>query len=310
MKTTLSALLLPLIASANWQPLASLPAGNGGFACAFLDHKLIVAGGTNWSNDTKHWLDVIWQYDPAANKWSALGKLPEPRAYGTSAVVSGKLMIAGGSDGEKALASLISIDSKGTIRAEGELKAGVVLSCGAAINQRLFIAGGGASASDLSSLRSQVVEFENGVVVTATELEGPGFGTATAAAANGSVFIFGGARFDAAEQVKNLDIVRMLPSGRTSKPLPAPIRGITAIALTDRLIYLAGGYPNDETGFTDQAWVFDAAKESFFPARPLPIKSMVHLVSDGEFVYCLGGEDKKKHRSDAMWRIPVGELKP
>jgi hypothetical protein len=35
---------------------------------------------------------------------------------------------------------------------------------------------------------------------------------------------------------------------------------------------------------------------------------MVGLVKLGEFVYCLGGEDQMKHRTDKFFRIPVAEL--
>ena len=31
---------------------------------------------------------------------------------------------------------------------------------------------------------------------------------------------------------------------------------------------------------------------------------MTTLLRIGGFVYCLGGEDQKKHRSAAVWRIP------
>lgn len=78
---TFACLLMSSSVHAGWESLAPLPEPNGGFACGVVGYRLIVAGGTNWKDDTKHWLDVIWSYDPAANAWSVVGHLPQPCAY-------------------------------------------------------------------------------------------------------------------------------------------------------------------------------------------------------------------------------------
>src|SRR5258706_10547531 len=72
-RTSLSALLLQLATPASifagWETLPPLPAPNGGFACGALAGKIVVLGGANWKDNTKHWLDVIWVFDPASEKW-------------------------------------------------------------------------------------------------------------------------------------------------------------------------------------------------------------------------------------------------
>ena len=48
----------------------------------------------------------------------------------------------------------------------------------------------------------------------------------------------------------------------------------------------------------------------FHPAAPLPLRALVSLVVAGEYLYCLGGEDRKKQRTDSVFRIRWKELLP
>ena len=103
-----------------------------------------------------------------------------------------------------------------------------------------------------------------------------------------------------------------ITTGRWEKlaPLPSAVRGITGLALDDSRILLAGGYKNDAEEFTDEAFLYDIISGKYSATQPLPCKAMVSLVKLGEFVYCLGGEDRKKHRTDATFRIRWKELLP
>jgi N-acetylneuraminic acid mutarotase len=85
-------------------------------------------------------------------------------------------------------------------------------------------------------------------------------------------------------------------------------RGQTAVTLDDRYIYIAGGYRDDPEGFTDAAFLFDTKTEVFRPALPLPYRAMVSLVIVGDNLYCLGGEDAKRRRTDAAFRIATKDL--
>lgn len=311
-RLAIACLLMQPLAHADWEPLAPLPEPNGGFACAFVQGKLIVAGGTNWQDDTKRWLDVIWSYDPATKAWSTAGKLPQACAYGTAGVLDGKLVMAGGSDGKTALKDIISVDSAGQVQKLGELPEGRVYSAATVLKNQLWIAGGATDPVELKTLTTTVsrLSVENGSAKLVAEAPAGevGFGIATAATGGDQALVFGGAQFDAVSQVKNLGTIRRLNGESPQTSLPQAIRGLSAVTLNQGHIYLAGGYPNDSTGFTDEAWIYLVADGKVLPARALPIKGMVHFASDGEWIYCLGGEDKKKHRSALMWRIRVPEL--
>lgn len=309
---TFACLLMSSSVYAGWESLAPLPEPNGGFACGVVGGRLIVAGGTNWKDDTKHWLDVIWSYDPAANAWSVVGHLPQPCAYAASGVINDTLVIASGSDGKTASKQVLGLDATGKCRKLGELPAGAIYTASTVLNDELWMAGGASDPADLSTLKAAVTRLSvaDGKLVVKPEPDAgkTGFGIGSAATAWKRAFVFGGARFDPAAQVMNLDEVLVLNDADPKTRLPHAIRGLSAVPVSDHHIYLAGGYPDDATGFTDQAWVFLATSGKVLPALPLPIKGMVHFASDDEWIYCLGGEDKKKHRSELMWRIRRDEL--
>ena len=140
-----------------------------------------------------------------------------------------------------------------------------------------------------------------------------GLTTGTAVAVDGRILVFGGARWDATARTVINHAAAHAYDTRTQRwsalpPLRHANRGITAITLDPRRIYLAGGYENDDTGFVSSAVIFDPENPGYRPATPLPYAGMVTLVKVGDWVYCLGGEDRKRHRSAAVHRIAADQL--
>jgi N-acetylneuraminic acid mutarotase len=137
--------------------------------------------------------------------------------------------------------------------------------------------------------------------------------TATAAAVGNRLFVFGGGRWDpmAKTVVNHSTAYAYSVAARrwdTLPPLPYPVRGMTAAALDERHIFLAGGYRNDDIEFVTDAFIFDVETKVYAPTKALPYAAMVNLVKSGDWLYCLGGEDRKKHRTDAAFRIPWQDL--
>lgn len=107
MTKAIKAIVLSLMSSATpvsavWESLPPLPEPNGGFICGALNGGIVVAGGTNWADGTKKWLDKIWWLDPKSLKWVAKGTLPRPLAYAVSAQWKDGVIVAGGFDGARA----------------------------------------------------------------------------------------------------------------------------------------------------------------------------------------------------------------
>lgn len=68
-------------AHAVWEKLPPLPAPAAGFMAASVNGKIIIAGGTNWRDGVKRWLDSVWLFDPATGEWQIGPALPHPVAY-------------------------------------------------------------------------------------------------------------------------------------------------------------------------------------------------------------------------------------
>ena len=304
-------------APARWERLAPLPVGNGGFVGAAIAGEIVVAGGTTWQGETKRWLDQIWAYDPSRNAWREAGRLAAPVAYAATGQSGGTMWFAGGSRGAETHRSLWKLESGLSPRLVARLDRGFVYATGAVIGSSLYAVGGTDDQAALDRVTNTLlaVDLQTGTVSRLADYPEAGLTTATAAGAGGRLYVFGGARWDPARKtvVNHATAHVYSPATKRWEPLPRlphPGRGLTAVALDERHILVAGGYRNDEVEFVADAFIYDVAARAFTPTASLPYAGMVGLVKNGEWLYCLGGEDRKKHRSDAVYRVRWADLLP
>jgi N-acetylneuraminic acid mutarotase len=299
-----------------WESLPSLPEANGGFACAVVGHRLLLAGGTNWVNEEKRWLDTVRVVDTVTRTWSEAGRLPKAAAYGVAGAWDGAVWLAGGSDGSGAHDTLLRVSADTTAPRALALPAGTgtVLAAGGVQADTLLLVGGVPDPGQLTGAHTRVqrLRLGDGAVERLPDLPGPGRFTAASAVAANQLFVFGGAE-GTDGTVRNRDDAYALDlqnprAWRPLRALPAAVRGLTAVALDDRHLYLAGGYRTD--AFTSEAWLYDVANDRYTPAPSLPFAAMTTLVVCGDHLYCLGGEDRQRARSNACFRIPLCALRP
>lgn len=302
----------------SWEKLAPLPAPNGGLVCGEVDGKILAIGGTNWETGArKNWLTTVSQFDPATLRWSSLGTLKQPIAYGMGATVGGVFIVVGGSTGQASFAGVIRVKhGKVSSSPTGGIAAPAVISAGGRIGDEIVFAGGTDDAANIKGLGNHAAAWNvrTGALRPLPAYPGPGFGIAAFAVAGDELYVFGGAKWDAQSKTAATNFSDALAfSPRTNvwrrlQPYPFAVRGQAAIALDDRHIYVGGGYANDE--FIDRAFIYDVAKDRYTPAPALPYKAGPHLVKSGGFIYCFGGEDRQKHRSDLVYRIKISDLRP
>jgi N-acetylneuraminic acid mutarotase len=310
-----SALLAGASGAAGWERLAVLPEPNGGAVAGVVGDQIILAGGTNWKDDTKRWLDCIHAYDPKTGAWREVGRLDAPLAYAAVGEYAGALWFAGGSSGGRSQPAVWKMDRHLSVKRAFTLDRGFALAGSGVIGSSLHVLGGTEDMNDLSRATNGffAIDLRHGRVTRLPDYPEPAFITGAAAACGNRFFAFGGARWDAAaNSVANLSSAHAFDpaAGRweTLAPLPYAVRGLTALPLDGDRIFLAGGYRSDLEEFTAGAFIFDIRSGKYTPAPPLPYRAMVHLVRLGDWVYCLGGEDQKKHRTDAGWRIRAKDL--
>lgn len=194
------------------------------------------------------------------------------------------------------------------------VKETTVLAAGGVIDDQFILVGGTDDPANLAGFRRKAFLLDaEGKASPLPDHPGRAFGTAASCVLGRELYIFGGAAWKGVgQEVENLDQACAYSTTQQAwkklASLPVAIRGITAVALDESRIYLAGGYKNDADGFTNEAFLYDAKKDVYRPARSLPYKGMVSLAAADGFVYCLGGEDAKKSRTDACFRIPLADL--
>jgi N-acetylneuraminic acid mutarotase len=302
---------------ADWEPVTPLPQPNGGFMAGCVGGKIIIAGGTNWKNDTKQWLDEVHAFDPATNQWTAGGKLPHPLAYAACASDGSKMYFAGGADGTRGRKEVYALDAQMNLTKLGDLPEPVVFAGGAFRAGKLCILGGTPDPDDWSKATADLRELDLGSMKLQSHAPlkalGHGLGIPGVALSGDRLFAFTGAFLNpATKEVGNIAeaFAFDFKSGawRALKPFYKPVRGLNETELDDRHFYLAGGYGTDAEEFLGEAFIYEVETDQYRPAKPMPFKSLSSLVKCGGFVYALGGEDKKKHRTDQCWRIKVDEL--
>ncbi len=302
-------------ATPAWERLASLPVPNGGFFSGVIDGKIIVAGGTTWKGDTKIWLDQIWAYEPGRDQWRESGRLPSPVAYPVSAHDGRTVWFASGSSGTRTDQGIWRMDTAGMPKRVAKIEDAFVYACGGIIGSNLYAVGGTDDQAKVDRITNtfRAINLSTGKVTRLADYPESGLTTGTSAVIGERLFIFGGAGWDTQRAtVRNHASAYVYSvaqkSWSTLPPLPHPVRGLTAVALDARRIYVAGGYRNDEIEFVANAYIFDVQTQTYTPATPLPYAGMVSLVIAGDWLYCVGGEDRKRHRSDALFRIRLSNV--
>lgn len=293
-----------------------MPAPNGGFVSGAIAGQIFVIGGTNWEGGTKQWLSEIHTLSCKDTTWKTEGQ-KALIAYAVAGLTDqGKVLsIVGGTIGTGPSEGRIEVSPGRVDRKPHTLGTPAVLSAGGVIGSQMIVVGGNDDPANIAGLKNQalVMNLQDGTVEKLPDYPGKPFGSAASVVSGKELFIFGGAHWTGeAQLVINTDAAYAISveskQWRKLRSFPYAVRGLTAVALDGDRLYLGGGYKTDAEGFTAEAFIYDIAADTYTPAKPLPYKAGVGLVICDGFLYCLGGEDKQKSRTDACYRIPLASL--
>jgi N-acetylneuraminic acid mutarotase len=103
------------LATDTWTQKKPVPFFADHMTAATVNGKIYVFGGTGGvrQEDPDGTLDLAWEYDPAADSWKQIAKLPSKRTAGSAIAVGGKIYFIGGStditapDGKTLTAGLV-----------------------------------------------------------------------------------------------------------------------------------------------------------------------------------------------------------
>ena len=286
----------------TWHDKHPLPEGRSGGAMGLIGNKLVYAGGTTWRNGVKTWLDSSPSYDFERDAWTDGQRLPEPLAYGAYLAGRDSLEIFGGANESGSSRKCWRLQAgERTWKQSGVLPADGVLAKAVSMHGRVYLFGGSANAADLKHLSNAVFRRdESGVWKQISEMPQGRVAMPAAVAVGDSIYLFGGCSASPSGGVLNRNEAYRFNSHTNEwaalHSLPAAIRGLSAVAVDNRYILVAGGYT--ESGFSSAVYLYDIQDGQYRPAAPLPLPVMgMQLLMRGQAIWGIGGEDKNRGRT-------------
>lgn len=286
-----------------WGELARMPEAQGGGAVAAANGEIVVAGGSQWRDGKKLYLAGVQIYTIAGKRWRMGAPLPFPAAYGAYYSAGGKLVVMGGTDGERWRDTIVEYDlTAGTWRQAGSAPAPTLLGRAVVHDATPYVFGGCADVADLASCSSDVFRREPaGEWVRAGSLPVAGMANAGAAALGDEIFLFGGCRAAAGGGVENLDsIYAFRPATgkwRRVGAVPVAVRGASATT-NGNAIYVAGGYTDR---FSDAVYRFEATSGRMEKAGTLPLPVATDFIAAEGRLFGLGGEEAMRSRTNRVF---------
>jgi N-acetylneuraminic acid mutarotase len=203
----------------------------------------------------------------------------------------------------------------------GSLSEDSLLAGAQSIPGNVYLFGGCPDVADLSRCSNAVLQRDTKGKwkQVSTIPEGPA-AIAAIASLGDHIYMFGGCAPTAPGTLRNLDRAYRYATStgqwQRLRPLPLAVRSMSAVALNDSLILLAGGYTasqddakkhGSDYGFTAAAWIYDTERDTYEPAAslPFPVAGM-EIVMHRTTVFGFGGENRMRGRSN---RFLEGTLK-
>jgi N-acetylneuraminic acid mutarotase len=302
-----------------WQPQPVLPMGVAGMAATSFNNTIVVAGGTQWEGDNKLTLAKRWQLTNSG--WQRQPALPHAFAYGAYGVWEGQLVLAGGIDDSDVRADVLLCDIAGRLRLLAKLPAPRAYCGGTVLGGNLYVLGGTSDIHDLTKLRDTFwcIDLAMGEIVHLPDFPGGRVMHAALAATLSYIFVFPGGKYDDDKrQTQNAQVVwrysPLLKQWETIAPYPFPVRGLAVCALDERHVLTVGGYKtapeaNEPPAFTTDCFIYDAVENRYRHLPPFPYAAMqMGLLRHGDLIYAIGGEDRARHRANAVYHARIADL--
>jgi len=304
----LSATMFAASETWNWTGKTPLPKAQAGGAVALINGAMIIAGGTNWENDVKHWLRDVQLYSTSADHWTQGPPLPQPMGYGPYTQSAAGLEIYGGSDGVTTSRKIFTLDpALQHWKQTGETPAGVLLGHAARIGNTVYLIGGCEDVADLTRCTDAVWKRQDGGQwQRAGNIPNGPLALAASAVLDGRIYLFGGCSMPGGK-LRNHSEVWMFDPQTTQwkalKALPAANRGVTATAANGR-IFLFGGYI--ENGFTAAVHSYNPAADTYSTHPDMPLATVgLQFVEHHGKLWGAGGEHKMRARSARTFSVTL-----
>jgi N-acetylneuraminic acid mutarotase len=232
-----------------WKDRATLPLPRSGYMAGVIDGKYVVAGGSYWVGQQKHWTADVEVFDPLRNCWSKAQPLPQPRSDAASVVYDGDLYVFGGDRQSEAHHEALKFRAgKWTAVPAAELPESRIGAVTVVSQGAIYLIGGMSKAGDYSTASSSLWVWNPNSPGKGWQdlppIPGPGLITHATAVVNGKIYVVGGAT-NSGQQVANVRTVfEFNPETNQWKQLgdlPISRRAWWGLGLSNEILLL-GGY--------------------------------------------------------------------
>jgi N-acetylneuraminic acid mutarotase len=240
-------------ATDSWELTTPLPVALHHAMTASANGRLYLIGGeTAGSGSTQGqappggpgFVSTVYEYDPATAAWRRVASMPTARSGGATAVVDGKVFVAGGRPPRGADFAVYdpALDTWTTLP---DLPTQRNHLAAAAIDGKVYVAGGrfgGGVGSEMTAVL-EVYDPARNLWESRAPLPRPRAGL-NGVAADGCFYVFGGEGNDTdpGGVFADMDVYDpRIDAWRSLEPIPTPVHGVTGAAYLDGWIHLAGG---------------------------------------------------------------------
>jgi len=231
-------------ATDRWALGPALPQPVNHHMAAAANGKIYVFGGQSDSPTASPFVDTTFEFDPATQKWRTLWPMPTARSAGSTAVINGKVYVAGGRPprGHDFAVYDPFNDKWTTLPDLPTARNHLVVT---AIDAKVFVVGGRFEAGAASPMTDVVEVFDPATQKWSTAASMPGKrGGINGILARGCLHVFGGEGNRDAENgmFPWHDVYDPIANKWTRQPdMPIPVHGVTGLAVSNNVIYLPGG---------------------------------------------------------------------
>jgi len=315
----------------SWSELAPMPAAISGHFAGDSGGTLVIVGGANFPDKspfqggTKSWYDHIAILRPGAKSWRTGYRFPRTAAYGVSGSHNGRLICAGGGNGDTHSrdVSAITVTPTGLrIESLAQLPEPCSFTSGAVVGDSLFVVGGQTAPDskqamknvwrlDLSTTEKQAWQSVDG-------FPGEGRILSVVTSSADTLFVFSGASLRAGDDgavirdyLKDAYQYSQTDGWKELPDLPTPVVAGTAAVDGKRILVFSGDtgenffrtaeLGDDHPGFRREVLAFDLIQQTWSTAGTIPhglvTTNAVSRTSNGQrSILIPGGEDRPGHR--------------
>jgi N-acetylneuraminic acid mutarotase len=289
-----------------WQERRPLPLPRGGYMAGVIGKKYVIAGGTYWKGNQKHWTDHVDIFDPFSNLWTKGPSLPEPRGDAASVSSENTLYIFGvGANGSIRRDSVAFRNGKWFPVPVAELPEPRLYPVATICRSKVYLLGGLSKPGDYTSISNTLWVWDIRAAKAGWKalnpMPGPGLITHAMAEMNGKIYVLGGAKTVKANVVNVTTAYEFDPQSQKWTQLPDLAVGRrcwSGVEMDDKIL-LIGGYT--ET-FERDVFTYEPTSHTLTLLGQLP-----HGLCDAKFVRInnsiLGTGGEAAPRVRGQWTI-------